>query len=106
MNTLVHKLNKAINESNVENFSQYFLKDDFNKNFNTMDRKGTNSFHTNISSLTYNFDQLHNLLSEININLDLIGVTKGQLEKDRTRTTNIDIKSYICDHTFTEASLL
>ena len=58
----------------------------------------------NISSLTYNIDQLHTLLSEININFDLIGITKSRLKKDTTRTTNIDIKGYTFEHTPTETS--
>ena len=74
---LIDKLNDAINESNLENSSQYFLKDGFNKTFNTVNYKGINSFHMNISSLTYNFDQLHTPLSEININFDLIGVAES-----------------------------
>ena len=83
---------------------QCFLKDDFNKTVNAVDCKGTNFFHINISSLTYNFDQLHTLISEININFDLIGVTEGRLKKDRTRTPNIDIKGYTFEHTPNEAS--
>ena len=102
--TLIDKLSDAINESNPENSSQYFLKGDFNKTFNTVDCKGTNFFHMNISSLTYNFDQLHILLSEININFDLIGVTESRLKKGGTRPTNIDIKGYTFEHTPTEAS--
>ena len=35
----------------------------------------------NIASLTYNFDQLHTLLSEIIINFDFIGVTESRLKK-------------------------
>ena len=102
--TLIDKLNDAINESNLENSSQYFLKDHFNKTFNTVDCKGINFFHKNISSLTYNFDQLHTLLSVININFDLIGVTESRLKKDKTRTTNTDIKGYTFEHTPSEAS--
>ena len=34
---LVDKVSNAINESNLENSSQYFLKDDFNKTFNSVD---------------------------------------------------------------------
>ena len=97
--TLVDKINDAINETNLENSSQYFLKDDFNKTFNTVDCKGTHFFHMNISSLTYNIDQLHTLLSEINVNFDLIGITESRLKKDATRTTNIDIKGYTFEHT-------
>ena len=80
--TLVDKINDAINESNLENSSQYFLKDDFNKTFNTVDCKGKHFFQMNISSLTYN-----------------IG-----LKKDVARTTNIDIKGYTFEHTPTETS--
>ena len=58
----------------------------------------------NTLSLTYNFDQLHTLISEININFDLIGVTESRLKKGRTRTINIDIKGYTFEHTPTEAS--
>ena len=43
--TLIDKLSGAINESNLENPSQYFLKDDFNKTFNAVDCKDTNFFH-------------------------------------------------------------
>ena len=58
----------------------------------------------NILSLTCNIDQLHTLLSEININSDLIGITESWLKKDTTRTTNIDIKGYTFEHTPTETS--
>ena len=58
----------------------------------------------NISSLTYNFDQLHTILSEININFDLIGIIESRLKKDIIRTTNIDIKFYTFEHTPTETS--
>ena len=56
----------------------------------------------NISSLIYNFDQLHTLLSEININFCLNGITESRLKKDTTRTTNIDIKGYTFEHTTTD----
>ena len=59
----------------------------------------------NISSLTYNIDQLNTLLSETNINFDLIGTTESRLKKDTTRTTNTDIKGYTFEHTPTETSL-
>ena len=47
----------------------------------------------NISSLSYNFDQLHTLLSEINISFDVIGIR-----------IDIDINGYNLEHTPTEAS--
>ena len=65
-NVITDKLNDAVSESDLENSSQYFEVDDFNKAFNSSNHKGTNFFHVNISSLSYNFDHLHTLLSKIN----------------------------------------
>ena len=58
----------------------------------------------NISSLSYNSDQLHNFLSEINISFDVIRITETRLTKQTLRTTNIDINGYNLEHTPTEAS--
>ena len=58
----------------------------------------------NISSLSHNFDQLHTLLSQINISFDVIGITETQLKKQTIRTTNIDINGYNLEHTPIEAS--
>ena len=57
-----------------------------------------------ISSLSYNFDQLYTLLSETNVSFDVIGITETRLEKQTLRTTNIDIIGYNLEHTPTEAS--
>ena len=57
-----------------------------------------------ISSLSYNFDQLYTLLSETNVSFDVIGITETRLKKQTLRTTNIDINGYNLEHTPTEAS--
>ena len=57
----------------------------------------------NISSLSYNFEQFHALLSELGINFDIIGITETRLKRDILRT-NIDLKGYSFEHTPTEAS--
>ena len=75
-NVIIDKLNDVVSESGLENSSQYFEVDDFNKAFNTNNHKATNFFHINIFSLSYNFDQLHTLLSEVNISFDFIGITE------------------------------
>ena len=72
-------LNDAVSESDLENSSQYFDIDDFSKAFNSSNHEGINFFHMNISSLSYNFDQLHTFLSEINIIFDVIGITEAQV---------------------------
>ena len=58
----------------------------------------------NISSLSYNFERFHTLLSELGINFDIIGITETKLKRDILRTTNIDLKGYSFEHTPTEAS--
>ena len=75
-NVIIDKPNDVVSESDLENSSQYFEVDDFNKAFNSSNHKGAIFFHMNISSLSYNFDQLHTLLSEINISFDVIGITE------------------------------
>ena len=74
-NNLIHKLNDAVSESDLENSSQYFKVDDFKKAFNSSNHKSSNIFHMNISSVSYSFDHLHTLLSEISISFDIIGIT-------------------------------
>ena len=58
----------------------------------------------NISSLCRNFDDLHTLLSEINLKFDIIGITETRLKKSSIRNINIDLKGYTIEHTPTEAN--
>ena len=103
-NTLLNKLSDAINDENIDNSSSYFDESDFNKNFPKDLFDGTNFFHMNISSLCRNFDDLHTLLSEINLKFDIIGITETRLKKNSIRNINIDLKGYTIEHTPTEAN--
>ena len=58
----------------------------------------------NISSLTYNFDEIHPLLSKINTKFDLIGMTECRLKRDSTTTTKTNITGQTFEHTLAEAS--
>ena len=75
-NVIIDKLNDVVSELDLENSSQYFEVDEFNKAFNSSNHKATNFFRMNIFSLSYNFDQLHTLLSEVNISFDFIRITE------------------------------
>ena len=94
-NTLLNKLSDAINDENIDNASSYFDESDFNKNF------PKNLFD---GSLCRNFDDLHTLLSEINLKFDIIGITETRLKKNSIRNINIDLKGYTIEHTPTEAN--
>ena len=101
---LLAKISDAHNENDLSNSPQYLYTKKFNKTFTPNKYQGTNLFHMNISSLFYNFEQFHALLSELDINYDIIGITETRLKRDILRTTNIDLKGYSFEHTPTEAS--
>ena len=75
-NALLNKLSDAIIDENIDNSLSYFDESDFNKDFPKNLFDGTNFFHMNISSLCRNFDDLHTLLSEINLKFDIIGINQ------------------------------
>ena len=87
-NVLIDKLNDAVSESDLENSSQNFEIGNFKKTFNSNIHKGTSFFHMDISSLSYNFDQLHTVLSEINVSFDVIGITETRLKKQTLKVTS------------------
>ena len=65
---LINQLNNAMNSSNP---STYYSIDKFSKCFQSNLFNGTKLLHLNISSLPYNYEQLHTLLAaEIDINFD------------------------------------
>ena len=70
----------------------------------TSNHKDANFFHLKISSIPYNFEQLHTLLSEISASFNVIGIKETRLKKQTLRTTNIDINGYNLEYTSTEAS--
>ena len=59
-------------------------------------------FHLNISSLTYNFDQLHTLLAGLDIKLNVIRITKTRLKLNSMHTRTFELEGYIIEHTPTE----
>ena len=55
---------------------------------------GTNLLHLNISSLPYNYEQLHTLLADIDINFDIIGITETRMRTGQKALNNIDTEKY------------
>ena len=76
------------------NNSEYY---DINE-LNSVDSKYHNEmniFHLNISSLSHNFDQLHTLLSTLNISFNFIGITESRIRKGQSTLNNVTLKGYI-----------
>ena len=59
-------------------------------------------FHHNVCSLSKNFDQLHALLTELDIDFDFIGITESRISKTNVSPTNIALENYAIEHAPTE----
>ena len=91
----IKKLNDAMNSSDLTNPSSYYSIDKFNKCFNSNSFNGTNLL---------NYEQLHTLLADIDINFDIIDITETRLRTGQKALNNIDIEKYVIEHTTTDAS--
>ena len=79
------------------NCNQYYDLDDLNT-INTNKLKNS-YFHLNISSLSYHFDELQDLLSDINFKFDIIGITESKIQSNTQPLTNINLPGYDIEYT-------
>ena len=61
-------------------------------------------FHFNISSLPYYCSELHSLLSECNIDFDVIGITESRIKRNQKALSNIEIPNYKVEQCSTESA--
>ena len=66
--------------------------------------KSLSIFHHNVCFLSKNFDQLHALLTEIDIDFDCIGITESFISKTNFSPTNIVLANYAIEQTPTESN--
>ena len=66
--------------------------------------KSLSIFHHNVCSLSKNFDQLHALLTELDIDFDFIGITESRISKTNFSPTNIALANYVIEQTPTESN--
>ena len=67
------------------------------KNFNSVKFDGASSFgllHVNIASLNKHFDELHQLLSRLKFEFDVIGISEHKIGSDAIPTNNISLPGY------------
>ena len=88
--------------NNILNCSYYDLSD-LNK-INTKDNKYFSLFHLNISSLPYHFEEIEELLDQMKIKPEIIGISESRIYKDKEPLTNICLKNYNIEQTKTESS--
>ena len=65
--------------------------------------KGLPLLHLNISSLPYHIDEFRNLLSKLNSNFKIIGITETQLTTKKEPVNSIEIPNYNIEQTSTES---
>ena len=103
-NVLTNRLNNTLNDSDLMHASSYYHIDEFNETFDPNVFNGLNVVHFNISSLSYDFDQLHTPLSNLKINFDILGVTESRLRIGKKPINNIDLEGYTIESTPTDAT--
>ena len=59
--------------------------------------------HLNIFSLPYHIDEFRNLLSELNPNFTIIGITETRLTTKKEPVNSIEIPNYNIEQTPTES---
>ena len=67
-------------------------------------RKALSFFHINVCSLTKNFDDFNILLSDVNVNFDILAITETRIKKDSSSAINLQLSNYSIEHTPTESS--
>ena len=106
---VIFLLLKLIGSSEDDDFSfnpincKYLNIEDFcSSNFDNINSFSV--FHINISSLNAHLDELSTMLSLLNFNFSVIGITETRLRKDIGVSIPISIEGYSYEHTPTEAS--
>ena len=96
---LIDRINDALDTSDLENSSTHFNVDEFNEHFDANTFNGFNTLHFNISSLSYNIDQLSTILNTLKVKFDILGITESRLRTDKQAINNIDLEGYVIEST-------
>ena len=82
-------------DANSLNFSNKYRDPEYFCNLQSIFKsKGLSIFYLNICSLIKHFDQLHALLTELDIDIDFIGITESRISKNNFSPTNIALANY------------
>ena len=106
---LINQLNNYSNEQNNENNQnmqdcKYENIEYFKKLFNPFKTKSFSVFHLNIYCFQKFFDIFYIFFNELNINLDIIAITKSCIKENVPCPVNIQLPNYSIEHTPTKAS--
>ena len=100
--SLLEKLNQFSENENLscKYYNNKQLKELISDKKNS---KGLSLLHLNISSLPFHIDEFTNLLSELNSNFKIIGITETRLTTKKDPVNSIEIPNYNKEHTPAES---
>ena len=105
---LIKNLNNLTDESSNDDTNSLILDlgdPEYFCNFQgNIKSKSLSIFHQNVCSLSKTFDQLHALLTELDIDFDFIGITESRISKTNFSPTNIALANYAIKQTPTESN--
>ena len=88
-----------MNDSNKYRDPEYFCNLPGN-----IKSKSLSILHHNVCSFSKHFDQLHALLTELDIDFEFIGITESRISKAKFSPTNIALANYAIKQTSTESN--
>ena len=98
----IKTLFKELNNVNSATNCKYFDISEINQFKN---KEHLRSYiHLNIGSLSYHIDELRNLITAIDLDIEVIGITESNLKQNDTNITNVEIQGYSVEHSPTEAN--
>ena len=84
--------------------NRFYTPDEFNSALKSFDLVSQLfCMRLNISSLSYHYLELYNLLSNLKIKPNIIGISETRLQRGKQPITNISLPNYVYEHTPTES---
>ena len=84
--------------------NKFHTPDEFNNAMKSLNLASQLFFmHLNISSLSYHHLELYNLLSNLKIKPNIIGISETRLQREKQPITNISLPNYVYEHTPAES---
>ena len=100
--TISEKLDLFSNNENIK--CKYYTTEQFKENGFDKHNNQMTLLHLNISSLPYHIDEFTELLSDLEIDFKIIGITESRLTTKRHPMNDIKIPGYSIEHTPTKSN--
>ena len=100
--TILEKLNLFSDNENIK--CKYYTTEQFKENGFDKHNNQMTLLHLNTSPLPYHIDDFTELLSDLETNFKIIGITESRLTTKRDSMNDINIPGYSIEHTPTKSN--